>query len=84
MEESELGTKGFFVYGYLKYKCQWHSGKYNSSLVRIGKDLRLNKNTVKKYIDNLKKHNLLAYEVSDVVYMNGELSQNGNTYRMLS
>ena len=82
MSNKELGCKGFYLYGYLKCRCQWYNGKFNKSMDQIAAEVRLNRKTVMRLIHDLKNIGLVSYESSDVIYKDGELTQYANTYQV--
>lgn len=80
MMNKGLGSKGFFLYGYLKCHCQWHNGKYNHSMDNIAAETRMSRKTVMKYLGELQKSGLIVSEKNDCLYNQGELKQVANTY----
>ena len=82
MSDKLLGCKAFYIYGYLKCNTQWHSGKYNHALSKIGEELRLSRKTVTKYIEELKRAELITSTKNDCLVVNGEIKQQANTYQI--
>ena len=82
MNNNELGCKGFYLYGYLRCRCQWYNGKFSKSMDTIAAELRLNRKTVLRLIHDLKSVGLVKFESSEAVYKDGELSKMANTYQV--
>lgn len=83
MNDKDLGCKGFYVYGYMKCRTQWHKGTYGSSFEKIAKELRLSKGTVMRIIHKLKDVGLLEWKSSDCQHRDGKIVQFANTYKVL-
>lgn len=77
--ESELGCSGFYLYGYLKYRCDKFK-EYNSSVERIGQDIGMSKNTVDKYLTMLCMSGLVKYKGNDCRLVEGKFNRKANTY----
>lgn len=82
MENKELGCSGFYLYGYLKYRCDKFK-EYNSSVERIGIDLGMSKNTAEKYLGSLIRNGLVSYRSNDCKKIDGEFNKKANTYRVI-
>lgn len=80
MSHEEIGTLGFYLYGYLKHKIDWYKGYFKQSLELIAEATGLSKNTVIKYKNTLEKHGLIV--VTYVKYITGDKTSYGtNIYR---
>lgn len=79
MQDKQLGVSGFYLYGYLKYRCDKFK-KYQSSIERIGDDIGMSKNTADKYLGRLRSKGLISCEESMCEKVNGEFSKRANTY----
>jgi hypothetical protein len=79
--ESDLGCSGFYIYGYLKYRCD-KFGEYNSSLERLGEELGMSKNTIDKYLTILCQDRLIECKVNDCRLVDGEFVKKSNTYKL--
>jgi hypothetical protein len=77
--ESDLGCSGFYLYGYLKYRCN-KFGEYNSSIERLGEEIGMSKNTVDKYLGILCREGLISYKGNDCRLIDGEFNKKANTY----
>ncbi|PLR99620.1 hypothetical protein [Bacillus sp. T33-2] len=80
MENDNLGVCGFYLYGYLKYRCQWHSGKYNSSMDKISNEVGMSLNTVEKYLWRLKGAGLIEWEENICKRIDGKFVKKAHTY----
>ena len=80
--EREIGVTGLYLYGYLRCNCQWHNGKYNSSLERIATDTGLSVNTVDRYIGKLINYGLVKYAEGTCKKIDGEFKRDANTYQI--
>lgn len=60
--DNDLGTSGFFVYGYLKHKNNIFKTGYQRSTINIGKELNFSDNTIRKYINILESKGFLRVE----------------------
>lgn len=78
----KLGRTAFYLYGFLKNKCQWHNGKYNSSMDRIGRDSGMGKNTVERYLLNLKKRKLIDWTENECRFFDEGYKQEPHTYEI--
>lgn len=80
MENNELGVSGFYLYGYLKYRCQWFC-EYNRSIEKIAEDIGMSRNTADKYLTLLDKHRLIKYqENKNYKHIDGQLIREAHTY----
>lgn len=77
--ESELGCSGFYIYGYLKYRCDKFK-EYTSSVERIGQDLGMSKNTVDKYLTMLCREGMVKYKSNECKLVDGEFTRKANSY----
>jgi hypothetical protein len=79
MSNKELGCTGFYLYGYLRYRCQWHD-EYNSSFENIGMSCGVSKNTAEKYLNILWQNGLIQYNENPCRIIKGEYKKEPNTY----
>jgi hypothetical protein len=79
--ESDLGCSGFYLYGYLKYRCD-KFGEYNSSLEKLGEEIGMSKNTVDKYLTRLCEEGLVECKVNKCKLVDGEFHKKSNTYKV--
>jgi predicted transcriptional regulator len=79
MHNKRLGVIGFYLYGYLKYKCDQH-GEFNSSVERICEEVGMNKNTTDKYLNNLMSVELIQSKGNDCKVIDGKFVKKANTY----
>lgn len=84
MENEDLGVTGFYLYGYLKYRCQWFDGKFNRSIENIANDLGMSRNTADKYLTNLTKYGLINYQENEnYMFYNEKIVREAHTYEIL-
>jgi hypothetical protein len=76
---SELGCSGFYLYGYLKYRCDKFN-EYCVSLERLGEEVGMSKNTVDKYLTMLCLDGLVKYKGNECKVIDGEFNRKANTY----
>lgn len=81
MENKGLGCIGFYLYSYLKYRCQWFE-EFNSSVERIGLELGICKSTTEKYICKLIENRLVDFKVNECLYVDGAFKKKANTYKL--
>lgn len=79
---SEIGVIGFYLYAFIKSRCQWHDGKYNSSTERIAEDSGLSVATVERYIGKLLMNGMISYGEGECKKIDGEFRKGANTYRI--
>lgn len=60
--DKELGTLGFYLYGYLKHKNDMFKSGYQRSYIKIGKEIGFSEKTVRKYANLLESHHLINVE----------------------
>jgi hypothetical protein len=77
--ESELGCSGFYLYGYLKYRCDKFK-EYCISMERLGEEVGMSKNTVDKYLTMLCVNGLVEYKNNSCKIVDGEFVKKANTY----
>jgi hypothetical protein len=77
-----IGVIGFYLYGYMRCKCQWHEGKYNSSVERIAENSGISVNTVDRYLSKLIISGLVKYAEGDCKKIDGEFKRDANTYKV--
>jgi hypothetical protein len=79
--EGDLGCSGFYLYGYLKYRCD-KFGEYSCPLDRLGEEIGMSKNTVDKYLTILCQEGLVECKVNDCKMVDGEFVKKSNTYKV--
>lgn len=79
--ESDLGCSGFYLCGYLKYKCD-KFGEYCVSFERLAADIGMSKSTVQKYIGLLLDHSLISYKENACRLVDGQFNKLGNSYKV--
>jgi hypothetical protein len=79
VSDKELGCSAFYLYGYLKYRCDKFK-EYNSSVERLAKETGMSKNTVDKYLTSLCRNGLVKYKENECKKINGEFNKKANTY----
>lgn len=58
MAKEDIGVIGFYVWCYFKYKCQMFEG-YDVSQVTLSDEIKIKRTTLNKYLDGLKKYNMI-------------------------
>ena len=81
MDRDSLGVVGFYLYGYVKYRCDKFN-KYNSSFERIGNEVGMSRNTADKYLTALIREGLIGYEESECVIVEGKFVKQAHTYSL--
>lgn len=81
MEDEELGVIGFYLYGYLKYRCQWH-GEYNSSVERIAEDVGMKFKATEKYLKLLHDRMMIQQIKNECVRYEDRYVQKAHTYKV--
>ncbi|KON87365.1 hypothetical protein AF332_11380 [Sporosarcina globispora] len=79
IENDQLGVSGFYLYGYLKYRCDKFN-EYHASIERISEEVGMSKNTADKYLTKLCLSGLLKYKENDCVKVEGEYKKQANSY----
>ncbi|MFS1518529.1 hypothetical protein V1503_19010 [Bacillus sp. SCS-151] len=83
LENDNLGVTGFYVYAYFKCKCQWFNGRYNKSIENISEEIGMAKNTVDKYLNSLKKSEMVNWEENDKYKVEkNEVTKEARTYEI--
>jgi hypothetical protein len=83
MENSKkLGCTAFYLYGFLKNKCQWYNGKYNSSVERVGENTGMGTNTADKYLLHLKESGLIDWTENECRYFDDGFKREPHTYEI--
>lgn len=82
MEDKQLGVSAFYLYGYLKYRCDKFD-KYQSSVERLGREIGMSKNTIDKYLTSLMSKGLIKYQENDCDKIEGEFRKQANTYLII-
>jgi hypothetical protein len=81
MENDELGCIGFYLYSYLKSKCQIYEG-YDVSLIELERNTGLSHKTLCRYMDRLKKYRMITCEVQNFVVGLDKGERKANTYHV--
>lgn len=79
MSLKEVGTIGFYLYGYLKHKIDYYKGRLTQGLESIAKTTGLSKATVVKYRDALEKYGFIIVTHEQYVFNNTDNCR-ANTY----
>lgn len=79
MSNKRIGIEGFYIYGYLKYRCD-KFGTYQSSIERIAEDLGMSRNTADKYLTGLAKEQLIAYKDNGCKLIEGQFKKQAYSY----
>lgn len=79
MKNDDLGVSGFYLYGYLKYRCD-KFGEYNSSLERLAEGIGMSRSTVDKYLTNLCVSGLIKYKENECRVIEGKYKKRANSY----
>jgi hypothetical protein len=79
MSNGDLGCTGFYLYSFLRYKNQIYNG-YSISLEDLEEQTSLPHATLCRYLDALKKYNMIHCKVQDYIIGLGKGQQNSNTY----
>lgn len=82
MENDELGTVGFYLYGYLKRNCDLYKGNYDISLNHMELETRIPERTLKKYLMNLNKYNFISVDRQEYVIGLPKEKRKSNTYKV--
>jgi hypothetical protein len=83
MGNKDLGCIGFYLYGYLKLKCQWYQGDYKKSIDKIAEETGLSTNTTEKYLSLLEIHKLIEHEENlKWFYHEGKIIREAHTYKL--
>ena len=83
MQCRELGSVSFYIYGYLKRKCDIHK-KYNSSYEKLADELGMGKSTLMKYMRQMSDTKLVDVKENSC-YRIGEdkFKRDANTYTIM-
>lgn len=79
MNNVDLGTSGFYLYGYLKYRCDKFT-QYQISMERLGDEIGMSRSSVYRYLNKLIECKLIQYEENSCVLIDGEYVKEANTY----
>jgi predicted transcriptional regulator len=79
MENIELGCSGFYLYGYLKYRCDKFK-EYNCSVDRLAEEVGMSRNTTDKYLSILCQEGLVSYKENKCEKIDGKYAKKANTY----
>lgn len=79
MRNKRLGCTGFYLYGFMMYRCQWYS-TFSCSIENIGKQCGMSKGTTEKYLHELKECKLIKVKENDCVSVDGKVRKEANTY----
>lgn len=61
MSKKELGVSAFYMYSYLKYRCDVDGGKCDISISLLSDELKLSLTTTKKYLSLLKSYKMIDF-----------------------
>lgn len=79
MENDELGVIGFYLYGYLKYRCD-KFGEFNASMDKLANDTGMSRSTVNRYTGALMKEGLISYRENECKVIEGKFKKQANSY----
>jgi hypothetical protein len=79
MSKNELGCVAFYLYGYLKWKCGMYDG-YDVSYKQMEKETGINYRTLERYLDEMKKNNMIICSSSNFVIGARNEDRKSNTY----
>jgi hypothetical protein len=80
MTNEDLGCTGFYLYSFFRYMNQIYNNGYDASLEMLEEKTNIKGRTLDKYLDALKKYNLIHCNVQDYVVGLGKGEQKSNTY----
>ena len=86
ISEKEVGCKGFYVYGYIKWKCDKFKNKYNISLIRLAHEMNIHKDVLCKIVNKLIGMNLIGCYYNGFMQFDlgkGEYRKKANTFSIL-
>jgi hypothetical protein len=79
MSKGELGCIGFYLYGYLKWKCGMYNG-YDVSYKQMEDETGINYRTLERYLDEMRKNNMITVSSSDFIIGARNEDRKSNTY----
>lgn len=71
MSNWDIGTTGFYIYSYLKSKCQQFKGGYQVSYLYLSEQLGIPYSTLAKYLDILRGYNMVIGIQNQEYYVEG-------------
>lgn len=82
MSNQEIGTGGFYLYGYLKMKNQLFEDGYDVTLRKLSEDTGIPYMSMNRYLDELRKHNLIVGIHNQEYFSQGlsDYERKANTY----
>lgn len=82
MSKKELGVSAFYLYSYLKYKCDTNHGSYTVSIHSISEQVKMSLTTTKKYISLLKSYKMVDFHHNQEYFVAGANKEDRkpNTY----
>lgn len=79
MNDKQLGVNAFYLYGYLKYRCDKYD-YYQVSMERLGEEIGMSRSTVYRYLNKLISNEIVQYEENGCVFIEGEYKKEANSY----
>jgi len=79
MEDDSLGVVGFYLYGFMKMKCQQFE-EYKASYEWISKELHMSVSTVKRYIGRLLYNGFIQSKENECGYFDDQFKKEANSY----
>lgn len=82
MSNSEIGCTGFYLYSFLKCKCDLFKSGYDTSLVNLSKQTKISERSLDKYLGLLKSHRMIDFYHNQDYFAVGMLKEDkkANTY----
>lgn len=80
MEDSQFGCTGFYIYSYLKWKCDMHTEGYDVSVHKLSSELGISIKTLSRYLNTLRQYNWIRCDVQDYVIGLDEDKRKSNRY----
>lgn len=82
MNNSEIGCTGFYLYSFLKYKCDLFKSGYDISLVNLSKQIKISERSLDKYLSLLKSYRMIDFYHNQDYFAVGMLKEDkkANTY----
>ena len=80
MSDDKFGCITFYIYNFLKYKCDMYQEGYTSSIMKLSHDSGLNAKTLCRYLDTLKKYNWISCDAQDYIIGIDKDERKANTY----
>lgn len=79
MSNKRIGIEGFYIYGYLKYRCD-KFGEFNASMDKLANDTGMSRSTVNRYTGALMKEGLISYRENECKVIEGKFKKQANSY----